>query len=47
MLLYMLREFHQNSIWLHLQDCSAWTLELDLRPAKVCRSVRHANENEC
>ncbi len=31
----------QNFIWLHLQDRSAWTLELDLRPAKVCSLMGH------
>lgn len=27
----------QTYLFLHQQDCSAWTLELDLRPAKVSR----------
>ena len=42
--LFMLKGFHQNFIWLHQQDRSAWTLELDLRPAKVCCLMRHTVE---
>jgi NAD(P)-dependent dehydrogenase (short-subunit alcohol dehydrogenase family) len=43
-LLLVLSGFHQNFIWLHLQDRSAWTLEVDLRPAKVRWLMRQADE---
>jgi len=42
--LFVLKGIHQNFTWLHLQDRSAWTLELDLRPAKVCCLMSRADE---